>query len=119
MKGSRFSEEQIIGILREQEAGAKVPDLCPSRYRRPSQATQRRREAHAAMHDGGVASLRSVLISGRRKPATLIVGYDGEAAGSWLDFLRRKFLEGRFFDFACGESDLFSQAQSPSFGVKG
>ena len=114
MKGSRFSEEQIIGILREQEAGAEVPDLCPSRYHRPSQATQRRREAHAAMHDGGVASLRSVLISGRRKPATLIVGYDGEAAGSRLDFLRGKFLEGRFFDFACGESDLFSQAQNPA-----
>ena len=28
MKGSRFSEEQIIGILRAHEAGAKVPDIC-------------------------------------------------------------------------------------------
>ena len=28
MKGSRFSEEQIIGILREQEAGAKTQDVC-------------------------------------------------------------------------------------------
>jgi putative transposase len=28
MKGSRFSEEQIIGILREQEAGAKTADVC-------------------------------------------------------------------------------------------
>ena len=26
MKGSRFSEEQIIGIQREHETGAKTPD---------------------------------------------------------------------------------------------
>ena len=28
MKRSRFSEEQIIGILREQEAGVPVAELC-------------------------------------------------------------------------------------------
>jgi putative transposase len=28
MKGSRFKEEQIIAILREHEAGAKIGDLC-------------------------------------------------------------------------------------------
>ncbi|MER0240420.1 transposase, partial [Fulvimarina sp. MAC8] len=28
MKRSRFSEEQIIGILKEQEAGVPVAELC-------------------------------------------------------------------------------------------
>jgi putative transposase len=28
MKGSRFTEAQIIGILKEQEAGAKTADVC-------------------------------------------------------------------------------------------
>jgi putative transposase len=30
MKRSRFSNEQIIGILREQEAGAVTADVCRS-----------------------------------------------------------------------------------------
>jgi putative transposase len=28
MKRSRFSEEKIIGVLKEHEAGAKVDELC-------------------------------------------------------------------------------------------
>lgn len=28
MKRSKFSEEQIVAILREQEAGAKTADVC-------------------------------------------------------------------------------------------
>ncbi len=27
MKGKRFSEEQIIGVLKESEAGLRLPDL--------------------------------------------------------------------------------------------
>jgi putative transposase len=37
MKRARFTEEQIIAVLREQEAGAKTADLC--RKHGVSQAT--------------------------------------------------------------------------------
>src|SRR6267378_1003474 len=31
MKGSRFTEEQIIGVLRQQEAGARTEEVCRRR----------------------------------------------------------------------------------------
>lgn len=30
MKHKRFSDEQVIGVLKEHEAGAKVDDICVS-----------------------------------------------------------------------------------------
>jgi hypothetical protein len=30
MKGTRFSEEQIIGVVREKEAGAKTEEVLPT-----------------------------------------------------------------------------------------
>ena len=46
MKPSRFTEEQIIGILREQEAGAATADIC--RKHGISSATFYRRHAHGS-----------------------------------------------------------------------
>ena len=36
MKSSRFSQEQIIGILKPGEAGAKVSDLCRQKIINPN-----------------------------------------------------------------------------------
>jgi len=60
MKRSRFSEEQIITILREQEAGAKTADVCrklraeTGRYIRPVMLVQSKR--------GGASTLRGLMM---------------------------------------------------------
>ena len=53
----RYSEEQIIGFLREAENGLKVKDLC-----RPKSKTQRRRAAAGGPGTYAQDSLSSTLV---------------------------------------------------------
>lgn len=69
MKRSRFTEEQIIGILREQEAGAATAELC--RKHAISSATFYEWKASAGEHRRKEATTHQKSQSPDRK---LIVG---------------------------------------------
>ncbi len=65
MRKSRFSEEQIIGILKEYEAGEKVIDLC--RRHNVSQATLYKwRAKYGGMEVSEARRLRSLEDENRR-----------------------------------------------------
>jgi putative transposase len=65
MKRGQFSEEQIIGILREVESGQKVADVC-RKYGVSQSTFQRWRSAYSGMEVSQVRKLRQLEEENRR-----------------------------------------------------
>lgn len=65
MKRSRFSEEQIIGILREQEAGATTAEVC-RRHGVSEQSFYRWKSKYGGMGLSDAQRLRTVEDENRR-----------------------------------------------------
>lgn len=57
MKGKRFTEEQIITVLKEHEAGAKVPDLV-RKHNVSEQSIYRWRSKYGGMEVSDARRLR-------------------------------------------------------------
>jgi putative transposase len=72
MKPSRFTEEQIIGILREQEAGAKSGDLCPEGSGRRQRQAQEA-VAEAMLNNPMLKDVASKNGDARRKAGTPLI----------------------------------------------
>jgi putative transposase len=65
MKRGQYTEEQIIGILREVEAGQKVADIC-RKYGVSHSTFQRWRSAYSGMEVSQVRRLRQLEEENRR-----------------------------------------------------
>ncbi len=65
MKRSRFSEEQIIGILREQEAGATTAEVC-RRHGVSEQSFYRWKSKYGGMAPSDAQRMRSIEDENRR-----------------------------------------------------
>ncbi len=65
MKRGQFSEEQIIGILREADAGQKVGDIC-RRYGVSQSTFHRWRSAYGGLEVSQVRRLRQLEEENRR-----------------------------------------------------
>lgn len=65
MKGKRFSEEQIIGVLKEAEAGVKTAELC-RRHGITEQTFYRWKSKYTGLEVSEVRRLRQLEEENRR-----------------------------------------------------
>ena len=65
MKKSRYSDSQIIGILRQAEAGAKVPDLCRE-HGMSSASFYKWRSRYGGMDASMVSEMKAMADENRR-----------------------------------------------------
>ena len=70
MRGRRFTEEQIIGVLKEGEAGAKTGDLC-RRHGISEQTYYRWRRKYGGLEVNEARRLKSLEEENRRLKSLL------------------------------------------------
>lgn len=95
MKRKQFTEEKIISILKENEAGASVPNLS-RRHGVSEQSIYRWKAKYGGMEVSDAKRLRALEVFGRRN-----------GQGSWLHAAsRNRKVSGSIPPFSCNSSAL-------------